>query len=98
MMLVRQGVCAEYSFLALLQLNKKISLGSVPQFKHFGHTMEPAGVILVGPHCRVFAQRAKDGRVCSHKIDVDAGIKLAICQNRASIREIRRDREINLTK
>lgn len=61
-------------------------------------TVEPAGVILVGPHGCVFAQCAKDGRVCSHKIDVDAGVQLAICQNRVSIREIKRGRQMNLRK
>lgn len=78
-------------------LNKELCLGDTPWFKNVVRTVEPAGVILVGPHGRVFSQRAKDGRVCSHKIDVDAGVQLAICQNSASV-EISRDRQINLRK
>lgn len=78
-------------------LKKLLCLSDTPWFKNVVRTVEPAGVILVGPHGRVFSQRAKDGRVCSHKIDVDAGVQLAICQNRASV-EISRDRQINLRK
>lgn len=77
-------------------LNKELCLGDTPWFKNFVRTVEPAGVILVGPHGRVFSQRAKDGRVCSHKIDVDTGVQLAICQNRESVKEISRDRQIKL--
>lgn len=82
----------EYSYLALSPVNKELCLDGTPWFKNVVCTVKPAGVILVGPHGRVFSQRAKDGRVCSHKIDVDAGVQLAICQNKASTKEITRDR------
>lgn len=91
-------VSVEYSYLALSLLNKELCLGGTPWFKNFVCTVEPAGVILVGPHGCVFSQRAKDGWVCSHKIDVDAGVQLAICQNRVSIKEISKDRQINFRK
>lgn len=72
--------------------NKELCLGDTPWLKNVVHTVEPAGVILVGPHGCVFSQRAKYGRICSHKINVDAGVQLAICKNRA---RVSRYRQIN---
>lgn len=47
-----------------------------------GLTVEPAGVVLVGAHGRLLAQRAEDGRVRAHEVDVHARIELLVCGRR----------------
>lgn len=46
------------------------------------NTIEPARVVLVGPHGRVFPKCTENGRVRSHKIDVHSSVELAICPKR----------------
>lgn len=42
-------------------------------------TVQPSGVVLVGPHGRLLPQSSEDGRVRPHEVDVDAGVQLSIC-------------------
>lgn len=79
-------VSVKCSYLVRFPSNKEVFVGATARFKGFlvcFCTVKPAGVVLVGPHGSMFAQRAENGRVRSHKIDVDSGVQLAICENRA---------------
>lgn len=46
-------------------------------------TVQPSGVVLIGPHGCLFPQRPEDGRICSHEINVDSCVQLSICQSRS---------------
>lgn len=43
-------------------------------------TIQPSGVVLVGPHGRLLSQGSEDSRVCPHEINVDPRVQLSICQ------------------
>lgn len=43
-------------------------------------TVQPSGVVLIGPHGRLLPQSPEDGRVRPHEIDVDPSVQLSICQ------------------
>lgn len=50
-------------------------------------TVQPSGVVLVGPHGRLLAQSSEDGRVRPHEVDVDAGVQLSVCMGRKERRK-----------
>lgn len=43
-------------------------------------TIQPSGVVLIGPHGCLLSQGSEDSRVRPHEINVDARVQLSICQ------------------